>query len=77
MESNIEPGQIYKHYKGDTYKILTLAKNTETEELLVVYERQSDIIHSGWKIWARPIAMFLENIEIEGYHGPRFEYISE
>lgn len=77
MESNIKPGQIYKHYKGDTYKIITLAKNTETEELLVIYERQSDIVHTGWKVWARPISMFLENIEVEGYSGQRFEYISE
>lgn len=75
MESNIKPGQIYKHYKGDTYKIITLAKHSETREWLVVYERQTDIIHQDWRIWARPLKMFIENVEVDGYKGPRFEYI--
>lgn len=77
MESNIKPGQIYKHYKGDKYKILSLAKHTETEELLIVYERLTDIVHDGWRIWARPASMFLENINKDGCNGPRFEYIGE
>ena len=75
MESRIKPGQIYKHYKGDLYKIITLAKHTESEELLVVYERQTDINHDGWRIWARPESMFLEEIKKDDYNGPRFEYI--
>lgn len=77
MESKIKPGQIYKHYKGDTYKILTPAKHSETGEWMVVYERQTDIIHQGWKVHVRPLEMFLENVDVEGYKGPRFEYIGE
>lgn len=72
---HIKPGQLYKHYKGDTYKIITLAKHSETQEWLVVYERQTDIVHTGERIWARPLSMFLENIETDSYKGPRFEYI--
>jgi hypothetical protein len=72
----IKPGQIYKHYKGDLYKIITLAKHTENDEQdLVVYERQTDLNHDGWRIWARPTTMFFEEIEKDGYKGPRFEYI--
>lgn len=71
----IIPGQIYKHYKGDTYKILTLAKHTETEEDLVVYERITDIVHTGWRVWARPASMFDEVITTVDYTGPRFIYI--
>ena len=72
----IKPGQIYKHYKGDIYKIITVAKNSENkEETFVVYERQTDIIHNGWRVWARPIEMFNENVETENYKGPRFEYL--
>lgn len=72
----IKPNQIWKHYKGDTYKIITLAKHTETEEMMVVYERQTDIVHSGFRIWARPMSMFLDIIDKDDYKGPRFEYIS-
>ncbi|MES2930251.1 MAG: DUF1653 domain-containing protein [Patescibacteria group bacterium] len=75
MEHNIKPGQIYKHFKGDTYKIITLAKNTETEEWMVVYERQTDLNSNGWRVWARPLDMFLENVEREDYRGPRFTYL--
>ncbi len=73
---NIKPGQIYKHYKGDTYKIITLAKHSETREWMVVYERQTDIVHDGWKINARPLDMFMEFVEKDGHKVPRFEYIS-
>ncbi|OGI72030.1 hypothetical protein A3J61_01475 [Candidatus Nomurabacteria bacterium RIFCSPHIGHO2_02_FULL_38_15] len=73
----IEAGQIYKHYKGDAYKIITLAKHSETEEWMIVYERLTDTVHSGYKIWARPQAMFFDHVEKDGYSGPRFEYVSE
>jgi hypothetical protein len=75
MEEKIKPGQIYKHYKGDIYKIVALAKHSETQEWMVVYERQTDIIHQGWKTHVRPLGMFVENVDVEGYKGPRFEYI--
>ena len=77
MEREIKPGQIYKHFKGDLYKIITLAKHTESEMMLVVYERQTDSVHNGWKIWARPESMFLEMIEKDDYKGPRFEYVRD
>lgn len=74
----IKPGQIYKHYKGDTYKIITVAKNSENEEeTFVVYERLTNIVHKGWRIWARPLKMFQEDVKVENYKGPRFEYIGE
>lgn len=76
MEPEIKPGQIYKHYKGDTYKILVLAKDSETREWMVVYERQTDLVHQGYSITVRPLSMFTENVDKDGYKGPRFEYIS-
>jgi hypothetical protein len=75
MEQEIKPGQLYKHYKGDTYKIITLAKDSEIEQMLVVYERQTDVLHSGWRVWARPLSLFVENVDTPEYKGPRFEYI--
>lgn len=71
----IKPGQIYKHYKGDTYEVITLAKHSESLESLVVYKRMTDIAHTGWRIYARPESMFLETVNTENYSGPRFEYI--
>lgn len=77
MEDKIKPGQLYKHYKGDTYKIITLAKHSENQEWLVVYERLTTIAHNGWAIYARPVNMFLEDVEVPefNYKGPRFKYI--
>ncbi len=71
----IQSGQFYKHYKGDTYKVLTVARHSETQELLVIYERQTDIANTGERIWARPLSMFIESIETASYKGPRFTYI--
>lgn len=76
METKIKTGQIFKHYKGDSYKIVTLAKSSETEEWLVVYERITDITHTGWKVWVRPLSLFEEHVDTADYKGPRFEYIS-
>ncbi len=68
---------IYKHYKGDHYKTITLAKHSETTEWLVIYERQEDGVHTGWKIWARPLDMFLEEVEYNGEKVPRFVFVRE
>jgi cyclomaltodextrinase len=70
-----KPGKLYKHYKGDTYKIVTLAKHSETSEWMVVYERMTDIVHDGYKIHVRPLDMFLETVEVNGKKLPRFELI--
>jgi hypothetical protein len=74
---DIKPGQIYKHYKGDTYRIITLAKLHDTEEDAVVYERITDIAHTGWKIWIRTVAEFTNNQEVNGEKVPRFVKIKE
>lgn len=76
MEDKVKPGQIYKHYKGDTYKVLILAKDSETRDWMVVYERQTDLVHDGYRITVRPLDMFLEEVDKDEYKGPRFEYIS-
>lgn len=53
----ITVGKTYKHYKGNIYKIIAIAKHSETEEELVVYQN----IEKG-DIWARPISMWNEEV---------------
>lgn len=70
----INPG-IYKHYKGNVYRVIGCAKHSETLEDLVYYEALYE--NSESKFWVRPLDMFLQNIEIEGKIVPRFEFISD
>ena len=76
MQDQIKPGQLYKHYKGDIYKIITLAKHSETTEWMLIYERQGDGVHTGWAIWARPLEMFFDFAALDGKKVPRFELVS-
>lgn len=66
---------IYKHYKGKEYKVIGIAKHSETLEDLVVYECLYDNPKS--KLWVRPMSMFGEEIETNGKKVPRFEYLRE
>lgn len=72
--NNIKLGK-YKHYKGYICEVIGVAKHSETLEELVIYTHPDE---SGQdQLWARPIAMFLENVEVKNYKGPRFEYLGE
>jgi hypothetical protein len=73
----IKPGQIYKHFKGDTYRIIAVAKDHATLEWVVVYERLTDIAHSDWRVWSRAVKEFNEEIDKPEYKGPRFVLVSE
>lgn len=70
---NFKPG-IYKHYKGKKYLVIGLAKHSETLEDLVIYISLYENEES--KIWARPLKLFLETVEINGESVPRFKFIS-
>ena len=64
------PGR-YRHYKGNDYQVLGIARHSETRELLVVY--QALYGERGW--WVRPHAMWSESVEIAGETLPRFKLI--
>lgn len=57
------PGKRYRHYKGGIYTVLHLAKHTETDEILVIY--QSDGFGS---YYARPLKVWCESVN----SNPRF-----
>ncbi len=73
MNSEIKPG-IYKHSKkGTEYRVLCVAKHSETLEDMVVYEALYNNELS--KFWVRPAYMFNELVTIDGVEVPRFVFL--
>lgn len=68
LAKSIAIGDIYEHYKGMRYKILGVARHSESLEELIVYQA----LYGENDIWARPLEMFLEDITINGHVRPRF-----
>ena len=67
---------VYEHYKsGKTYRVLGVAKHSETLEDLVVYEALYENEMS--KLWVRPLDMFLGEVEIDRKRVSRFRYVGE
>ncbi len=62
---------LYQHYKGPMYKVLDVAKHSETEESLVVYQP----LYGDKSMWVRPLTMFAESVELNGQSQPRFKYV--
>lgn len=75
MNSELKIGGIYKHYKGKNYKVLELARHSETLDWYVIYECLYE--NPEGKLWIRPLKMFQENIVFEGKEVPRFGYIGD
>ena len=65
----IKVGQRYRHFKGNEYLVLHLAKHSETLEELVVYQA----LYGERGIWVRPLKMFLELVKVEEQLVYRFE----
>ena len=65
----------YRHFKGNEYMVLAIAKHSETLEDFVVYEALYD--NKVSKMWVRPLKMFTETVEKDGKMVNRFEYIGD
>ena len=65
------PGR-YRHYKGNEYRVLGLARHSESLEALVVYQA----LYGERGLWVRPAAMFVETIEVDGHLVPRFSFVA-
>ncbi len=64
----VRPGR-YRHYKGNEYTVLGLARHSETLEELVVYRQE----YGDHGLWVRPRQMFSEAVKVEGRDVPRFQ----
>jgi len=71
MKTKIGPG-IYEHFKGKRYEVIGVARHSETLEDMVIYRA----LYGEHELWARPLAMFFEEVERDGKKTPRFRFIS-
>ena len=72
MSDAIRPG-IYRHFKGNRYRVLFAARHSETEEELVVYQA----LYGEGGYWVRPAAMWNEEVERDGKKVRRFTWEGE
>lgn len=63
---------LYRHYKGQNYRVLGVARHSETEEALVIYQA----LYGEFGLWVRPLEMFTEAVEVDGEWVPRFVLVS-
>lgn len=63
----------YRHFKGNEYEVVGIAKNSETLEETVVYRA----LYGEKELWVRPASMWNETVERDGKTHKRFTYIGE
>lgn len=76
MNRQVQIGGVYRHFKGFIAKVITIAAHTETGEMLVIYVCTGTGNDSGHKngIYARPLEMFLSEVDREKYPDVKQKY---
>ena len=72
MNNSVKIGR-YRHYKGNEYEVLCIAKHSETLEPMVVYKA----LYGEGEVWVRPLYMWNETLTVDGVEVLRFTYIGE
>ena len=65
------PTGKYRHYKGNDYEVVGVATHSETHEPMVVYRP----LYGERALWVRPLALFMEDVTVDGKTVPRFAKI--
>ena len=68
----LPPGR-YRHFKGNEYEVLGVARDSESEQEYVVYRA----LYGERGLWIRPLSMFMEEIERDGRRQPRFRFVED
>lgn len=64
-------GEVYRHYKGNMYKVIAIGKHSETLEEMVVYQAQ----YGSGEVWVRPLKMWNEDVLVDGQITKRFSRV--
>lgn len=71
-QNPIRPGR-YRHYKGNCYEVIDIARHSETGEEMVLYR----CLYGDYSLWVRPLAMFRETVTVDGVETLRFSPCQE
>lgn len=66
----VQINRVYRHFKGDCYLVVDIARHSETGEDYVVYRK----LYGDGGLWVRPLAMFLEPVDREKYPNAQQTY---
>ena len=67
---DVQPGRVYRHFKGDYYLVEALARDSETNEPCVIYRK----LYGDGGLWLRPLEMFLSKVDKAKYPDAPQEY---
>lgn len=70
MRLNPRPQEIYRHFKGNIYQIITLARHSEDGMKMVVYQQ----MYAPYEVYVRPLEMFMSRIDTRKYPGEKQVY---
>ncbi len=70
---SVRIGGRYRHYKGNEYTVIGIARHSETLEEMVIYRAE----YGDGGLWARPLSMFTESVTVNGRTVPRFAPVAD
>lgn len=70
MQNIVLVNRIYRHFKGDYYIAVGIAKHSETEEEMVVYRQ----LYGAGELWVRPMSLFISEVDHEKYPDVKQKY---